>query len=294
MTGYLLGELSEEERTKFEIRYLADDSLFEQMLLVKEDLIDDYVRQRLDAATREKFERHFLATPEGRQEIAFARALRVKLNEAETEKTEPHRFNMPEWLSGWSFRELLLVGATALVFVSGAWLWNQNRKLRTELSEMSAQNTEQARRNAELQQQLANLRLPSPAPTPMESVMPRDSPLPAYNLLAINLALNNPRSSAVPKEITEITLPDNDSRPDLTIRLRFKPVGLNCKVVLKAPDGTIAERRNVRAYSKEGYFLRVTFPHIKLKTGDYEIIVQGRDIDDDSEKTDSYLFRLKQ
>ncbi len=294
MTGYLLGELSEEERTKFEIRYLADDSLFEQMLLVKEDLIDDYVRQRLDAATREKFERHFLATPEGRQEIAFAHALRVKLNEEETEKTEQRQFKLPEWLGGWSFRELLLAGATVLMFVGGAWLWNQNRKLRTELFGMSAQNTEQARRNAELQQQLANLRLPSPVSVETESTKPTNSPQPAYNLLAINLALSNSRGSAEPIQVTEITLPEGEIRPDLTIRLRFKPVGSTCTVVLKAPDGTSAERREVRAYSKEGYFLRVTFPQVKLKTGDYEIIVQGRDIDDDSEKTDSYLFRLKQ
>ncbi|MBP6821980.1 MAG: hypothetical protein KA368_10585, partial [Acidobacteria bacterium] len=83
MVEYLLGDMPEDKLTDFEKRYFADDALFDQMLLVKHELVDAYVRRHLDAETHEKFERHFLATPGGQQEVAFASAFREKLNESQ-------------------------------------------------------------------------------------------------------------------------------------------------------------------------------------------------------------------
>ncbi len=297
MTSYVLGQMPDEEQANFEVRLLADDSLFEQTLLVKQELIDGYVRHHLDAGTREKFERHILATPEGRKEVAFASALREKLNQAALPAIEPHQFKLSEWLSGWHFHEFVLAGATVLVFIGGLWLWNQNRKLRAELSRLQTQYAIQVRDNEKLQEQLAELRLPKPFPSPQlpqgEITSPPDLPQQSYNLLAINLALDGARGSATPTDIAEVKLPSGEHRPDLLISLGFNPVGLRCKVTLKTPDGTTFERSNVRAYKKDGTFLRVAFPQVSLKPGDYEITIQGREVDDNTQQTERHHFRLK-
>ncbi|MEP7339785.1 MAG: hypothetical protein ABI977_18750 [Acidobacteriota bacterium] len=297
MVSYYLGEMSEAELARFEIRYLADDSLFEQMLMVKQELIDAYVRQHLDAATREKFERHFLATLEGQKEVAFARALREKLNESTLLPVESRKFNLREWLSVRSWRELAFAGTVALLLAGGSWLWNQNRKLRAELFDLQTRHAEQTRNNGELQRQLAELRLPnsSPSPSPAPSFIPppNEAPQQSFDLLAINLA-GKARSpaEATPGPI-EITLPAGDYRPALTVRLGFKPVGMRCDVALQTPDGTVHQRRNARAYQQYGIFLRATFPRAKLKAGDYKVTIQGRDAEDGADKTASYYFRLK-
>ena len=72
---YLLGELGEEEQGRLERRYFADDKLFEEMLLVEDDLIDCYARGELTEGERERVEKHFLKSSARRERVRFARAL---------------------------------------------------------------------------------------------------------------------------------------------------------------------------------------------------------------------------
>lgn len=44
ITRFLLGELPEDERQNIEERFFADNSFYEQVLAVQEELADDYVR----------------------------------------------------------------------------------------------------------------------------------------------------------------------------------------------------------------------------------------------------------
>ena len=57
--GYLLGSLSEEQRTELETRYFADESLFEQIEGFKEDLIDEYLLGKLSRSETKAFEARF-------------------------------------------------------------------------------------------------------------------------------------------------------------------------------------------------------------------------------------------
>lgn len=74
---YLLGELPEEERSRLEGLYFADPELFDRLVAAKEGLIDDYVRGKLDGPRLERFESHFLASPERRRRVETARAVRA-------------------------------------------------------------------------------------------------------------------------------------------------------------------------------------------------------------------------
>jgi hypothetical protein len=72
---YVLGRLSEVERHSFERLYLVDQRTFEGLEEAEDDLIGAYVRDELSPEDRRSFESHFLATPEHRLRVRFARAL---------------------------------------------------------------------------------------------------------------------------------------------------------------------------------------------------------------------------
>ena len=64
---YLLGELSEEDSARLEDSSFSDPDQLEELWSVENDLIDEYARDELPTAERERFERLFLAHPDRRQ-----------------------------------------------------------------------------------------------------------------------------------------------------------------------------------------------------------------------------------
>jgi anti-sigma-K factor RskA len=75
ITSYLLNELSEEDQELFEEAYLSDPSLFEQVQALEEELIEDYVKGDLSGQERRRFELHYLASDQRRARIEAAREL---------------------------------------------------------------------------------------------------------------------------------------------------------------------------------------------------------------------------
>src|SRR5215217_7767198 len=73
---YLLGQLTnEQQRAVVDERLLLDDDSFEELQLVKEDLIDQYLNEELTGHERKAFETHFLTTAERREDLRQAQAL---------------------------------------------------------------------------------------------------------------------------------------------------------------------------------------------------------------------------
>ena len=57
---YLLGELTESERTALEQEYFNDQQLFEQIVEVENDLVDKHSRGLLSPETRDRFKDYYL------------------------------------------------------------------------------------------------------------------------------------------------------------------------------------------------------------------------------------------
>lgn len=98
---YLLGELPEAERDRFEDEYLANEAVHEQLLAFEYELIDAYLRGELSRIERQDFEKRYTTTIAGREKLANARAL-VTLAEP------PAR--APDRRSAWSGCRDLLAG----------------------------------------------------------------------------------------------------------------------------------------------------------------------------------------
>src|ERR1700753_3475278 len=125
---YLLGELTREEQlAAVEERLLVDDDFFAEFELVKEDLIDQYVRRELTDEERGRFEQNFLTTPGRLENLRHAQALARyagKSLRGAGESAEKKRLNVtnrqrlhftwarPRLIMGWrlAVSVLLLVG----------------------------------------------------------------------------------------------------------------------------------------------------------------------------------------
>lgn len=70
---YLLGSLLAEQQAQFEERLLTSDQAYEELVIVEDELIDEYLREELPASERESFEAHFLAAPAHQEKVRFAR-----------------------------------------------------------------------------------------------------------------------------------------------------------------------------------------------------------------------------
>jgi len=75
--------VAERDWPQIEERLLEDRDSFEELTILEEELIDQYLRGELSSADRNSFEERFLLMPERQEKLRFARAFQKYLTEAE-------------------------------------------------------------------------------------------------------------------------------------------------------------------------------------------------------------------
>jgi hypothetical protein len=73
---YLLGLTASEDAVQVEERLLTDDKFYQELLIVEDELVDEYVADQLTDSEIQSFESHFLNTSERREKLRFARNLK--------------------------------------------------------------------------------------------------------------------------------------------------------------------------------------------------------------------------
>lgn len=129
---YLLGELADKGQRQLEESLLTSDELFEELLMAEDELVDEYVAGRLDARERERFEQHFLSTPDRAQKLRFARVFKKHVAAAARESPEltdddPHPSSWERWLPTFlrtqnPILSFSLATALLLIPICGVWL----------------------------------------------------------------------------------------------------------------------------------------------------------------------------
>src|SRR6185369_11760694 len=161
ITQYLLGELREEQQVEIEDRAFSDQEFLGSITAVENDLIDEYVRGELSAADRRRFESRFLASESRRKRVEFAKALaqllpETRVTERETRKVSVTRSSWRDALAAFinglnPAGRIALTTAILLILVGGAWLITQTLTLRSQLTQLQAQQA--AEQNANQQGQ---------------------------------------------------------------------------------------------------------------------------------------------
>jgi len=76
---YLLRNLAEADRSRFEESYFTDDALLDRIETEEDLLVSDYVLGRLSEEDRRRFEQALLATPYYRQRVETTARLRLRI-----------------------------------------------------------------------------------------------------------------------------------------------------------------------------------------------------------------------
>ncbi len=75
LQNYLLGSLEADHRAVLEESILCDAKVYEELLVIEEDLIDRYLANELSPSERQQFDTHFLVTAERQKNLHFGRLL---------------------------------------------------------------------------------------------------------------------------------------------------------------------------------------------------------------------------
>jgi hypothetical protein len=139
---YLLGEMSESEREKFEDGFVSDDGLFYEIADRENDLVDRYARGEMPVDERVRFERSLDDNPARRQKIENAKILREFIAD---EKPATKTITIAE-RSGFFGRlfsfgpalQFASVGLVVILALASIFLWSENRRLGSLQQELAA------------------------------------------------------------------------------------------------------------------------------------------------------------
>lgn len=151
MRAYLLGTLDSALKTEFEDRILYAPEVYEELLMVEEELIDQYVARGLSELERQQFESYFLITAERQNNLRFGQLLNRYINshldedcpaaDSHVEKVAPAPkpfISSPSMVSSRPLITFCIAGVVLLGIVLLGWL-----TVRKPLMRASQPNTEQ-------------------------------------------------------------------------------------------------------------------------------------------------------
>lgn len=313
MRRYLLGQLAEAEQVALEQRFFADSEMLDHVWAIENELVDGYVRGSLPRTELEQFERHYLASRQHRERVAFAKEL---LQAAEKMVNEERAAHLPARaaVAAESFWEKLramvrtpqfaLSAAlfVALMLIGGAWLirerarWRQQAEQHIALAqaertikeqrmrELENQIAQQRERNAQLDAELGQLREEQRIAAALPSVPPSRSTVFSFLLLPSVRASSEQQTLNLPPDAGQVRLQVKIERGDYR---RYQ-------ASLRAVDGGESWSAPLIKAStdKDGATISVLIPAAKLKRGDYILTLTGIDDAGTAEEIDRYFFRV--
>jgi hypothetical protein len=308
---YLLGALSEEGQAKVQDRLLCDRQFFDRLVVEENELVDDYLRGALTKQSEEKFESYFLASPERRQKLRFAKALKKRVSEEALSKPRiegslrrKHLFG----LKGFSLPSFAAGAVAALIFVVGAWVAMENARLRRQIDNARSAQAEwleraqqserrlsdEKQRNQELAQEIERERSHS---SELEREawrlkQAREAGRAGISEGVVSLALM-PGLSREGDQSNQLEIPQGTSR----VRLELYPEKVghkNYRAELRTREGKPIWSRNGLKLRKtaSGDQVIVNLPAAILTVGDYVLMMRGVEGAEIQERAGTYYFRI--
>jgi hypothetical protein len=297
---YFLGELPEAEQTALEEAYFNDRRLFDQMVQAENELVDKYARGLLTPATRESFEKYYLAHPKRRERANFARALAARLDESNEVAAVSQRDSESIWnrvlvsLRGpklaWGFAVALL-----LMTAVAAWFLFETRRLRQDLSaqqqrerELQQQASSERQRAdqlaAELERRRDDQTIVAPSPTPVKSV-------PAFASLVLTIGGTRSIEGAPP---ALLVIPTGTEQVRLQLNLQENNYA-SYRAVLQAAGGreVFASAGLAAKPGRSGAGLTLTIPAQRFASGDYILTLKGVGKTGEVEDVSKSIFRVE-
>jgi hypothetical protein len=294
---YLLSSVSEEEREQVETRLMTDDDFFQQINLVEDELVEEYLDEELIGADRSRFEDTFLRAPERQHKLRFTKALRVHAANAAKVKTSPAHPPKPAWYEPFlglftvsrpvlayslAAALLMLAGGGALMRIqmsglkeqiSGLQAQQQNRAVEeSRLRELAEKEHDRADQIARMLEQEQEKRVPTQFAMASQ---------PSFTLF--------PGAQRSAQSSQQIKIAKSASLVDLRLDLpeNWKAT---YRAVLSSGGEEILSRLNLKAAeSAKEITISFSVPATDLPSGHYEIMLYGTG---ENEARETYAFRV--
>jgi hypothetical protein len=302
---YLLGDLAEEQCEDLEERLLTDDETFQELLLVEDELVNDYVSGELPSVDREKFRNHFLCTPDRRQKLEFASALRRYVSEttavqlsAKTRQPRAWTKSLAAW-AGFQNPVAALSLAVVLVVVMAGGLWSifEIGRLQDQIGLILSQQLLASRQASDSQRQLAEqLRREQDRAAALKHEVDRLAQ-------AVDQRRDLPRPGIVSLMLTPGLVRSMEGSRKLTLTSGSTSVQLKLAVTNDYDRYRAFLERNggeeilvgdnlIAAPSGTGRLVNLTIPVDILAAGDYALKLKGIPPGGAAEDAGSYFFRV--
>ncbi len=155
LVRYLLGDATEEEKSRLEERFFADDDVFSRLLESETDLVDGYVANTLPARDRALFEARAAASPALAERVEIARAL----SRVAGPVTVPARPPASPWVPLLLAASVVLAAALGLTLRETTRLRGSMRALESSREELVARLTAAQQTSMERQGKIDELSL---------------------------------------------------------------------------------------------------------------------------------------
>jgi hypothetical protein len=286
---YLLGKCSEAEQEDVERQLLGDEVLSEQVAMVEEELVDDYILGLLSEEDRVSFRRLFSASQSRRSMVATTQALVHHANSSQVPLAESkagwrqalYWRQSPGWIVAFSFSLIVLLSF-------GTWRLNNSREHggqigRAQVSQPKGITSKES--------------LPSP-----------DKNTPASSSGTGNSGNTTDNLQIPPKgasSVLSLVLVPGLSRGEVlpSVRLGAESKALALRLVTRSPlsagllmallfDAGSSEifSSEVRPSSDRSSVVFVV-PVKKLASGEYHVVLQQKDSDGHFQTLERYYFR---
>lgn len=298
---YLLGQLSEEEETRFEERYFSDDQVFEELQCIETELIDSYVKGELSDSERQRFDMYYLNSSERRDKVEMARCLVASIAEAATPmpvvaKPTSVWQSIVEVLSSITSPKGIgyAVAAAAILAVMSITLI-QNYSLRSELGRLGNERVGLLKRGEDLEQTIAKMKGATVGQAPSESpqeIAQAQAPHP----LVASITLTPGLSRGVGSEANNRLIVPSSARwvvVNLSVDGGEDPRGY--RAVVETADGNEVLRVNrVKSSAATGHGESVSVGlQVELLSSDtYVVKLFGITANGTDEEIDDYSFQI--
>ena len=294
LTRYLLGEMSEEEQTEFEMRYFCDPQLFGELCAWRNNLIDRYVSGHLSSSMRERFEAGIDKSWAINERIRFAETLQGEIDVRGAGLPSPPRGRSIRTRESWLrfariYRRPIVVATICLIIVGIGWLIVRSLQRGThDGSETGYENS-------------TSPTFDKAAASPNQSrVIPTGSPA-----LSDKPTGDNSNSLLTVPLTSDSTGTANDVRADVLIPpstvivklvlILDQPQDADYSAVVKTPkDAEIFRTDSLKPHTNEvGTAIDLFVPANRLPEGDYIVRLSGVTANNESIDAGNYHLRVR-
>ncbi|MBI2838602.1 MAG: hypothetical protein HYX75_09820 [Acidobacteria bacterium] len=313
IVGYLLGDLSPEGKEQIELRCITDDEFFERILVIEDELIDDYARVELPPVEHDLFERNFLTSPERRRKVEIAKGLVewACRSRGLAAPGAPQAAPGGWWKSVWSYMTVdrvryprppfaLMAATMCIVLLGGSWLIRQHLRQRSRFDQAVTEVAALRQQAIDLQEQVGSQRARgdelSRKLRERESVM--SSQQPEQELSAQPRRPSVETFSVAPlvrgAQGEPLVIHPGTQLIDLQVSPGSKDRYESFRAAIATPDGQMVwMQANIQPPSSSGLkAISLFVPADALGSGDFILTLSGRSPDGTDEVVTEYALRI--